>query len=396
MAKRQPGKKASPSHAKPQINKKQAGTGHGKLTSSAVAADKDGGGGPAVGTPDQKRILAVFAEAFAAELASDAFASALQAIKQALFERDFDAAFGAEANLRVYAARYSPTRALCYADALSGVAAHLDGLLLLSPRRRPPLDGADDDDDDDDGEGGSSSKDPAGGGELRALAIGGGAAEVAALAAFLRRRPAASGSVVLLDSGPWGSVVDALAAGLTAPPTLSKYASAEARASNHALVEPSRFKTAFVRADALALDAAGYGALFPGAVGQEATTTTTTSSPPCLVTLLFTLNELFTGGGIGKTTAFLLNLSASAPSGSLLLVIDSPGSYSEAAVGKESKRYPMSWLLNKVLSEAEDCDWVKLESHDSLWFRLPTNLSYPIPLENMRYQLHLYRVSKPA
>ncbi|EJT76313.1 hypothetical protein GGTG_06233 [Gaeumannomyces tritici R3-111a-1] len=399
MAKRQPGKKASPSHAKPQSNKKQAGTGHGKLTSSTVAADKDGGGGPAVGTPDQKRILAVFAEAFAAELASDAFAPALQAIKQALFERDFDAAFGAEANLRVYAARYSPTRALCYADALSGVATHLDGLLLLSPRRPPPLDGADDDDDDD-GEGGSSSsssssKDSTGGGELRALAIGGGAAEVAALAAFLRRRPAASGSVVLLDSGPWGSVVDALAAGLTRPPTLSKYASAEARASNRALVEPSRFKTAFVRADALALDAAGYGALFPGAAGQEATTTTS-SSPPCLVTLLFTLNELFTGGGIGKTTAFLLNLSASVPSGSLLLVIDSPGSYSEAVVGKESKRYPMSWLLNKVLSEAEDWDWVKLESHDSLWFRLPTGLSYPIPLENMRYQLHLYRVSKPV
>ncbi|KAL8376299.1 hypothetical protein RB595_007406 [Gaeumannomyces hyphopodioides] len=388
MAKKQPGKKASPSHAKPQSNKKQAGTGHGKSTSLTAAGDKDsggGGGGPAVGTSDQKRILDVFAEVFAAELASDAFAPTLQAIKQALFERDFDAAFGAEANLRVYAARYSPTRALCYAAALSGVAAHLDGLLSgqQSPPPPPPGDAGDGDED-----GGSKGA----GSELRALAIGGGAAEVAALAAFLRQRPAASGSVVLLDSGPWGSVVDALAAGLTAPPTLSKYASAEARASNRALVEPSRFKTAFVRADALALDADGYGGLFLGA-GQGASSS---SSSPCLVTLLFTLNELFTASGIGKTTAFLLNLSASVPSGSLLLVIDSPGSYSEAAVGKESKRYPMSWLLDKVLSTADDCEWVKLECHESLWFRLPTGLRYPIPLENMRYQLHLYRVTKPA
>lgn len=370
MAKKQPGKKSSPSHAKPQNNKKQAGTGHGKSDSSSLAtgdrtvADKDSGRA-ALGTPDQKRILDVFADVFAAELASDGFAATLQGIKQALFERDFDAAFGAEANLRVYAARYSPTRALCYADALSGIAAaHLDDLLLLPPpgQSLPP------------------SGDDAGG--LRALAIGGGAAEVAAFAAFLRRRrPGASGSVVLLDSGPWGSVVDSLAAGLTAVPTLSTYASAEVKAPNRAVIEPERFRATFVRADALALDADGYDALVP--------------SSPCLVTLLFTLNELFTAGGTGKTTAFLLNLSAGLPSGSLLLVIDSPGSYSETAVGKESKRYPMSWLLDKVLSTAEDCEWAKLESHESLWFRLPLGLRYPIPLENMRYQLHLYRVTKP-
>ncbi|KLU84852.1 hypothetical protein MAPG_03886 [Magnaporthiopsis poae ATCC 64411] len=370
MAKKQPGKRASPSHAKPQSNRKQTGTGHGKpdpsLTAAGdrTAADKDNSPA-ALGTPDQKRILDVFADVFAAELTSDAFAATLQAIKQALFERDFDAAFGAEANLRVYAARYSPTRALCYADALSGIAAaaHLDGLLL------PP----------------SGDNHGGGGGELKALAIGGGAAEVAAFAAFLRRRPGAtaSGSVVLLDSGPWGAVVDSLAAGLTTAPTLSKYASAEIKASNRALIDPERFKAVFVRVDALALDVDGYGALIP-------------SSSPCLVTLLFTLNELLTAGGIGKTTAFLLNLSAGLPSGSLLLVIDSPGSYSETAVGKDSKRYPMSWLLDKVLlSTAEDCEWTKLESHESLWFRLPTGLRYPIPLENMRYQLHLYRVTKP-
>jgi 25S rRNA (uracil2843-N3)-methyltransferase len=118
---------------------------------------------------------------------------------------------------------------------------------------------------------------------------------------------------------------------------------------------------------------------------------------PMLVTLLFTLNELYTSS-IGKTTAFLLNLTAAATSGSLLLVVDSPGSYSEATVGTEAKRYPMHWLLDHTLLETQKSrgsesalKWVKLVSEDSKWFRIPESIRYPIPLENMRYQMHLYR-----
>lgn len=36
-------------------------------------------------------------------------------------------------------------------------------------------------------------------------------------------------------------------------------------------------------------------------------------------------------------------------------------------------------------------DWVKLEASDARWFRVPEELRYPIPLENMRYQIHLYQ-----
>ena len=41
--------------------------------------------------------------------------------------------------------------------------------------------------------------------------------------------------------------------------------------------------------------------------------------------------------------------------------------------------------------------WAKVEALDSVWFRLPSgnkdggDLTYPIPLEDMRYQLHVYR-----
>ena len=38
--------------------------------------------------------------------------------------------------------------------------------------------------------------------------------------------------------------------------------------------------------------------------------------------------------------------------------------------------------------------WEKLESADSVWFRLAEGLRYPIQLENMRYQMHLYRARR--
>jgi 25S rRNA (uracil2843-N3)-methyltransferase len=112
--------------------------------------------------------------------------------------------------------------------------------------------------------------------------------------------------------------------------------------------------------------------------------------------MFFTLNELYTTAGIGKTTQFLKNLGKVLASDSLVLVVDSPGSYSEAALGKEKKKYPMQWLLDHTLVETDTpgYSWDKLQSDDSLWFRLPEDLSYPIPLENMRYQMHLFRLHK--
>ncbi|KAG4218922.1 hypothetical protein PC116_g32598, partial [Phytophthora cactorum] len=192
------------------------------------------------------------------------------------------------------------------------------------------------------------------------LAIGGGAAEIVAFAEFLRGAgDAVSGDLTLLDTGPWGKVIEKLHAGLTTAPPLSKYASAAAKAANAALVAPAeRLRSTFVQQDALQLDSRELA----GLLGRNG---------PVIVTLLFTLNELYTSGGIKMTTAFLRNLSSVVPVGSLLLVVDSPGSYSEAAVGKEAKRYPMQWLLDHTLLQAdklppEGCRWEKIQSHDSI------------------------------
>ncbi|KAK2015267.1 hypothetical protein LZ32DRAFT_689845 [Colletotrichum eremochloae] len=224
---------------------------------------------------------------------------------------------------------------------------------------------------------------------IRTLSIGGGAAEIAAFAAFLSQQPSRSlgGTMTLLDSAPWADVVAKLHDALTTPPPLSQYANAAAKAANVAIIEPGRLTPSFTQQDVLSMTR--------DQLSQKL------GDGPLLVTLLFTLNELYTTAGIGKTTAFLLDLTATVPLGSLLLVVDSPGSYSEAAVGKESKKYPMQWLMDHTLvtkpekeGVAEGCRWEKLESHDSVWFRLADSLKYPIPLENMRYQMHLYRATK--
>ncbi|EHK40670.1 uncharacterized protein TrAtP1_003998 [Trichoderma atroviride] len=311
---------------------------------------------------NQQRILTTFSDAFNPILSADSFAATLQSIKQSLFNRDFEAAFGSEENLQAYAARWSPTRALCYSSIFETIASHVDDIAAVP----------------------DSSADEASYHNSTAvkkfLCIGGCAAEHIAFASHLQQT-ASNGILTLLDAGPWGQVVDLLQKQATSPPTLSKYASAAIKAANTPLLQDGQLSTTFSQNDVLAMDKEALKEL----LGSE----------PLTVTLMFTLNELYTNGGIGKTTKFLKLLGEILPDRSLLLVVDSPGSYSEAAVGKDKKRYPMQWLLDHTLMDvraaSKDYEWEKLDSHDSIWFRLPEELSYPIQLENMRYQMHLYQ-----
>jgi 25S rRNA (uracil2843-N3)-methyltransferase len=314
----------------------------------------------------QQRVLDIFRHAFSETLTSSTLTTTLQSVKQALYDRDFGRAFGDPEHLEVYAARWSPTRALCYASVLERISEHLELLSDGDEAEMAPT---------------ADLQNPQ---HLKILSIGGGAAELVALGAFLNENPSSlSGSITLVDSGPWETIVTKLTTTLTTPPPLSKYASEAAKLSNAAMVEPSRLTTTFNQQDVLTFN----NDSFPSLLGTA----------PLLVTILFTLNELFATSGIGKPTTFLLNLTATIPHGSLLLVVDSPGSYSETTVGKEAKRYPMHWLLDEILlrTKPESLNgrrWVKIESHESVWFRLASEgLDYPITLENMRYQMHLYR-----
>jgi 25S rRNA (uracil2843-N3)-methyltransferase len=114
-----------------------------------------------------------------------------------------------------------------------------------------------------------------------------------------------------------------------------------------------------------------------------------------LVTIMFTLNELFTSS-TPKATALLLALTDSMEPGSWLLVVDSPGSFSEITLGSGvPKTYPMQWLLNHTLLEAAGSrdgvrKWRQHFTDDSKWFRIDPRLKYRLELENMRYQMHLF------
>ena len=201
---------------------------------------------------------------------------------------------------------------------------------------------------------------------------------------------------------------------LTSRRTLSPFASATAKAANVPLTPPAAFQSHFLRQDVLE---------WKSQMGAE--DNQNLFAEPSLVTIMFTLNELYTAS-LSKTQNLLLNITANVQIGTLMLVVDSPGSYSTVTINNKEKKYPMSWLLDHTLLETaprllshtfqvddnsgevsttsvEDdkqysghfkdppAVWEKVVSDESRWFRLPTGLRYPLELENMRYQIHLYR-----
>ncbi|KAN0079410.1 Protein of unknown function (DUF3115) domain containing protein [Elaphomyces granulatus] len=140
-----------------------------------------------------------------------------------------------------------------------------------------------------------------------------------------------------------------------------------------------------------------------------------------LITLMFTLNELFSTS-ITKTTAFLLRITEWAEPGTILLVVDSPGSYSTVSLAGKAKPdpdpgvsatvderndvtlrqqqqqrvYPMKFLLDHTLMSVAAGKWQRMAAEDSRWFRRDTSkLRYNVGdgagLEDMRFQIHIYR-----
>ncbi|KAK8126748.1 uncharacterized protein PG998_002507 [Apiospora kogelbergensis] len=402
-------KKAPPKSKKPQNKPKKSSNKREEEENSGSEAPGAAPAKPSKLSPaelkQEQALLDIFSDTFADVLGLDNFTSVLQEVKSALYNRDFEKAFGSEQYLEVYAARWSPTRALCYAKVLGGIRDQLEDLVVDGDRRRRLRAArADGDADADAALTKEASRQP-----LRMLSIGGGAAEIVAFASLLRHTDGSDnadesteplvGDLHLVDTGPWGQVVTKLQKSLTTPPRLSSHASPQAHQANRALVEPAtRLSCNFTQQDALSMT--------PEQLTEAVRGKDQEKPGPVLVTLLFTLNELYTGGGIARTTAFLRMLTACVPEGSLLLVVDSPGSYSEAAVGKgddaQKKKYPMQWLMDHTLltvdkkqpattSTSPRCRWEKLESHDSIWFRMAAELRYPFQLENMRYQMHLYK-----
>jgi 25S rRNA (uracil2843-N3)-methyltransferase len=342
----------------------------------------------------QQLVLNIFQNTFPSCF-EEYLTSVLQEVKGHLFRRDFAAAFGRDDYLKAYAVRWSPGRALGYSriftDVITGHLEHREGLWNVGILG------------------------------LKIACLGGGAgAEIAGLAGAVSVRMKGGTTVeeldrldgdetkdqagciggivkveaTFVDIADWKSVIEELHHSITTPPPLSAYASAAAKAASRPLLQPGSFEVSFRQADLLAL---GHEDLKSVVVGRD------------LITIFFTLNELYTTS-LPKTQAFLLHLTQIVHTGTLFLVVDSAGSYSTISLNGKEKKYPMHWLLDHALlkpSNSDDEDrgernktadastagvkWEKLQERESEWFRVPQGLKYPLELENMRYQLHLYR-----
>lgn len=368
----------------------------------------------------QKRLLNVFRDALFPRMNYELH-HILQEVKKNLFNRDFQKAFEREEHLEAYALRWSPSRALAYmeifcmipllrvrltrssiettVEARESVNLDLDGAVPLrsdpnaeiqpekeQQPRPPPL--------NDLGEG------------CGIVCLGGGSgAELVALAGFLHwinsadlGLEATALNIKILDVANWSNIISMLHSGATTSPPISNYASTTAKANNTPLTNDDLFRVHFQQDDIQSLCPEQLKSVFSNAK---------------LVTLMFTLNELYSTS-ISATTNFLLSMTSVLPVGALLLVVDSPGSYSTVNIGKDAntkddvsatsepkkKQYPLHWLLDHTLLEsarlgpgnARESEklWEKVYSDESRWYRLAKELTYPIELEDMRYQIHLY------
>lgn len=332
----------------------------------------------------------------------------IQEVKGHLYNRDFKAAFGKQAYLEAYAGRWSPSRSLAYTEILNRPEVQSlwydnDRTALITPKK--------------------------------VTCIGGGAgAEVVALAGLTRLRGRAKiAEVAVVDSADWSDVLGKLEQALTSSSSLSfpsdhavvaeqapTSLSSPPPSSNHA---PTAAAAAPVPASTLPPSSplpslsspspSPFSFSPPSLTFHHADILLSPPSPSLqhllrsthLITLTFTLNELFSTS-VPRTTQLLLNVTDLVAPGTMLLVVDSPGSYSEVVLGKGKrgeeegttrKRYPMDWLLDHVLLEVtkergrEGGLWEKVVGEGSRWFRVSEKLEYPLVLENMRYQMHLFR-----
>lgn len=364
-------------------------------------------------------ILDVFRRAFPFDNSDDApfdMKTSIQQVKAHLFLRDFTSAFAKQEYLDAYALRWSASRALGYTDIFLHsdmqevwrCISHWVGRTTSSNMSSSAFTSTQASTGDSDEP--PRSPTPSASASSIACIGGGGGAEVVACAAAARSYcsnqsnstsndlPSQSSSKLTLtvhaiDIADWSTCLSKLHAALITPPELSVYASSSAKAANQPFIpqnEAFTFDVRFSQRNILAVEDSELGRMF-STVG--------------LCTIMFTLNELF-ATSISRTTAFLLALTDVVQVGAWLLVVDSPGSYSEVKLGTgtgtgtsgedtKTRQYPMKWLLDHTLldiaGKENNSKWKKHVSDDSRWFRLRTGLEYPIDLESMRYQIHLYR-----
>lgn len=192
------------------------------------------------------------------------------------------------------------------------------------------------------------------------VCIGGGAgSELIALASLAKHFPSVRGlyprmSVTAIDSAAWTPTVDGIRDLVQTSWQLST----------------DRFALSFSQLDIL-----------------DSFTTIDFASTN-IITLLFTTNELFAASKT-KSLALMNHLSAVCLEGTLLVVAESAGTYSEMDVA--GKTYPLHLVLDQTLT-ARTGAWRIVEHDAGRWYRVPepTKKLYPLPIENTHMLFRVY------
>jgi 25S rRNA (uracil2843-N3)-methyltransferase len=353
----------------------------------------------------QQDLLDVFKESFSDRLGS-ALPGLIQEVKGHLYDRDFSSAFGSEEFLEAYALRWAPARALAYLDLFWSLPEVRHALVERRHQdAEESLRGLKLESDYAAREGGTAEAPRqvtcfGAGSGAEAVAMAGllsccrGGDEQSSEAAAAERDTLQELTVKVIDQANWKGVLDRLQGGIEN----SKLFRPRPDEGPSAALCP--LKIEFDQQNVLSMPAEALAAALRGSR---------------MMTIIFTLNELYTAS-MSEATNFLLSLTLLTSPGALLLVVDSPGSYSTvrlkqssrfsgtaAATPELERRYPMEWLLDHTLLKASSIgssssktasgeeQWEKIYSTSARWFRLGGHVEYAMDMEDMRYQAHLYR-----
>ncbi|KAK6465225.1 hypothetical protein DFJ63DRAFT_14865 [Scheffersomyces coipomensis] len=284
-------------------------------------------------TLEPSQIIKLFESSFKEVIDSDDLYEHVQTVKGDLFNRDYISAFGDEDRRLAYLARWTPPRALCYASLFSS----LTPIVELFKQTE------------------TSSN---------VLCIGGGAAAeyVALCSVFSKLRNSSNSgdlSLQIIDIADWSNIIS----------TVEKYI------KTYWILKEEKLKTDFIYDDILKLN-----------------TSNVKYEELDLITLMFTTNELFAEKR-QETIKYLNLLNAKCKTGSLLLIAESAGSFSNITIG--TKKFPVQFLIDMILVGKQGSNsgpWEIVEESESCWYRVNTKeVNYALKMENMRFFYRLYR-----
>ena len=393
--------------------------------------------------PSDADILEVVHHALRTTWYDPGFSAGVQRIKGLLYDKQWLKVFENPAMLEVYAGRWVPSRALCYRELFASLN-QVRGLFDLpsgSHMRQDPPDGEETSDDEDDdyqdeedrddrrsssgssgdrnnGRGEDDGQSPAvkeqAASEIKHIvSLGGGAAsDLLAIAALVRscmlEHPSAFPSTIQGESEPLGEEED--------PPQVQtrwKWTGIDIGRWDHVVdkfrstletewdISPDILDINFVQGNLLeqgppsdtTTDAEEPSATAPAL--EQVLTTRSGPTGPTLITLLFTLCELFAQSR-PATIAFLHTLTRVCEEGTLLLVVDSASDISSLPLGNSRREWPVYMVLDAILTAPSAGNarpaWKVVRKVDSRWYRLPEGVGagWPVKLENTRYWMRLY------